>query len=166
VKIVELQMAEALVKLGQRQQLEPIHAALYSPNEESELAALACQMCGRLRDSSIAPDLSNIMRDSSQRARPAEVRLAAAMALAQIDPARARGSAGVGGPTAADITLMYIESEDYRLRAQAALTLGVIGDVQTLPQLTRLMSDANPLVQVAAAGAILKFPMPSAATQG
>jgi HEAT repeat protein len=123
-------------------------------------------MCGRLRDASVAPDLSNIMRDSSQSARPAEVRMAAAMALAQIDPGRVRNFGGEVGSSAVSVTLLFAESEDYRLRAQAAMTLGVIGDVQTLPQLTRLMSDANPLVQVAAAGAILKFPMPSAATQG
>jgi HEAT repeat protein len=156
-KIIELQIAEAMVKLGSRRQLDVIHAALYAPTEEAEIAALACQMCARLRDASAAPDLSNLMRNDTQSGPPAEVRMAAAMALAQIDPTRARDPQR--RPTAVDVTLQYIHSADYRLRAQAATTLGVIGDTSTLPQLTRLMSDENSIVQVAAAGAVLRFPL-------
>ncbi|MHC4589981.1 MAG: HEAT repeat domain-containing protein [Planctomycetota bacterium] len=44
-----------------------------------------------------------------------------------------------------------------QLRAQAALTLGEIGDPAALPQLATLLDDASPLVQVAAAGGILQI---------
>ena len=48
-KVVELQLAEAMVKLGATSQVDVIRAALFAPSEEGEFAALASQMCGKLK---------------------------------------------------------------------------------------------------------------------
>ena len=146
-KIVELQLAEAMVKLGAENQVMPIRAALFAPAEQSEIIALACQMCGALKDGKAAPDLNNILLYGGPRQRPAEVRMAAAMALAQIDPGRAHP----------EIPLQYVQSEHDQLRAQAATTLGAIGDPTSLPYLAHLLNDPNPIVQAAAAGAVLRM---------
>lgn len=147
-KVVELQLAEAMVMLGARQQIDAIRAALFAPTEEAELSALACQMCGRLRDTGAVPDLSNIARNDTVSGKPVEVRLAAVMALAEIDRTR----------LLPDIPLQYVNNPDWRLRAQAAYTLGAIADPNTMTQLSRLMADENPIVQVAAARAMLRMP--------
>jgi HEAT repeat protein len=145
VKIVELQLAEAMVKLGAESQVVPIRAALFAAPEEAELVALSCQMCGRMHDGKATADLNNLLVPKGDQLRPPEIRMAAAAALAQIDPRNAHPN----------IPLEYINNADAQIRAQAATTLGIIGDRRTLPQLAQLMDDPNPLVQVAASGAVL-----------
>lgn len=147
-KVVELQLAEAMVMLGDKHEIDAIRAALFAPTEEAELTALACQMCGRLRDKGAVADLSNIARNDTVSGKPVEVRLAAVMALAEIDRTR----------LLPDIPLNYVNSPDWRLRAQAAYALGAIADPATITQLSRLMADENPIVQVAAARAVLRMP--------
>ena len=51
-------------------------------------------------------------------------------------------------------------SDRPELRAQAALTLGGFRDPARLPMLAILLSDEDPMVQVAAAGAILQIKGP------
>ena len=61
--------------------------------------------------------------------------------------------------------LAYVSDERYQLRAQAASTLGEIGDPGQLPVLAALLDDSSGIVRVAAAGAILQLasePLPSA----
>ncbi|MCH8166035.1 MAG: HEAT repeat domain-containing protein, partial [Planctomycetes bacterium] len=50
VKMVNLQLAEAMVKLGLESEIEAIRAALFAPPEQGEIVALACMICGRLKD--------------------------------------------------------------------------------------------------------------------
>jgi hypothetical protein len=151
VKIVDLQLAEALVNLGEDRQLEVIRAALFAPSEEGELTALACMICGRLHDERTVPDLIRLARITGQFQQPAEVRMAATWALARIDVMHALSEVPMG----------YLSDPQYQLRVQAALTLGEIGDPALLPALTTSMSDENPLVQVAAATAVLQILNPS-----
>jgi HEAT repeat protein len=153
VRMVDLQLAEALVMLGDAGEIEAIRAALFAPPEQGELTALACMICGRLRDYRVVPDLVRLALQTGQGRQPAEVRMTAVWALAQIDPAQAT----------MEIPLEYVGDPQYQLRTQAALTLGEIGDPAALPYLTELLDDPSPLVQVAAAGAILqiKGPTPS-----
>ena len=54
------------------------------------------------------------------------------------------------------IVLDYMSNDRPDLRAQAAVAMGWIRDPIALPSLSAMMGDANPLVQVAAAGAILR----------
>ena len=76
--------------------------------------------------------------------------MAAIWALAQINPAQATMA----------VPMEYVRSGKYQLRAQAALTLGEIGDPGALPTLGAMLGDSNPLVQVAAASAILQLQLP------
>jgi HEAT repeat protein len=147
VKMVDLQLAEALVMLGDADEIEGIRAALFAPPEQGELTALACMICGRLRDYRVVPNLVRLALQTGQERQPAEVRMTAVWALAQIDPAQA----------ALDVPLEYVGDPQYQLRTQAALTLGEIGDPAALPHLAELLDDPSPLVQVAAAGAILQI---------
>jgi HEAT repeat protein len=146
-KIVELQLAEAMAKLGDHQALLTVRAALFTPPEQAELTALACQMCGRLGDRGAVADLSNMLAVTGATQPPGEVRLAAVTALALLDRTRVD----------AKVPLEYAESDVFQLRAQAALTMGVLRDGSTMPKLLQLLADRNPMVQVAAAGAILRM---------
>ena len=150
-KLVNLQFAEALVKLGEEEEIVAIRAALFVPPEQGELAALACMLCGRLRDGRAIPDLSNLARSTEPVTRSAEIRMAATWALAQI----ASGLAPI------EVPMEYAKSSQFQLRAQAASTLGELGDPMAFSILAELLQDANPLVQVAAAGAILRLDRPS-----
>ncbi|MHC4911223.1 MAG: HEAT repeat domain-containing protein [Planctomycetota bacterium] len=146
-RVTELQVAEAIVQLGDDRRLEGIRAALFSPGEEGELTALACQICGRLGDDGVAQRLHLMAVREGEQQQSAEVRMAAAWALGRLDPTRAPVS----------VPLAYIESPLPTHRAQAALTLGAIGRPSSLPVLERLLSDEDPLVQVSAAAAILRI---------
>jgi HEAT repeat protein len=153
-KVVELQLAEAMVKLGAANQIDVIRAALFAPAEEGELVALACQMCGELHDVGALADLLNLVNRTGRQRRPPEIRLAALQAIGEIDPSRAATEVAVG----------YTGSAHADLRAQAAHCLGVIGRASVssgnaatvLPYLAKLMDDPSPIVQIAAAGAILR----------
>jgi len=148
VKIVDLQIAEAMVKLGQESQLEVIRAALFAPVEQGEITVLACQMCGQLRDEAYAPSLLDKATREGRRQEPAEIRLAAAGALAQMDPRRAP----------IEVPMAYVGSDRPELRVQAAATLGSFpADERVLESVRGLMDDPDPMVQVAAAGAILRL---------
>jgi HEAT repeat protein len=147
VKMVDLQMAEALVMLGDAGEIEAIRAALFAPPEQGELTALACMICGRLRDYRVVPNLVRLALQTGRERQPAEVRMTAVWALAHIDPAQA----------ALEVPLEYVGDPQYQLRTQAALTLGEIGDEAALPYLIELLDDPSPLVQVAAAGGILQI---------
>lgn len=151
-KIVDLQMAEAIVKLGSHDELDVIRAALYAPAEDAELAALACQMCGQLRDGGAVSDLVNLAMRTGRGERPPEVRMAAALAVALIQPQR----------TLIEVPVSYTNSPRAEQRAQAAYTLGAMGggdkaSMVALSHLSRLLNDPHPQVQVAAAGAILRL---------
>jgi len=50
----------------------------------------------------------------------------------------------------------YVHAEQFELRTQAALTLGEIGGSEAMQIITGMLTDENPIVQVAAAGAFLK----------
>jgi HEAT repeat protein len=151
VRIVELQMAEALVRLGHEESIQAVRAALFAPAEQGEMAALACLMCGELRDGGAVPDLTRLARRGGRRRLPAEVRMAATLALAQI------GAEEVPS----DVPLEYVHSEEFQLRQQAAITLGWIAVPASLTALKVLLSDPNPLVQVAAAGGIVRLTSPA-----
>lgn len=150
VRIVEMQVAEALVELGSLAELEGIHAALFAPAEQGEIKALACQICGRLRDRAAFPTLMSLAIRTSQQQEAPEIRLLATEAIALIEPSETPTGVAVG----------YLTDQTPSLRALAALSVGTSGDLSMLPQLALLMQDENPSVQVAAATAVLRMPLP------
>jgi HEAT repeat protein len=149
-RMVELQIAEAMVKLGDLQQLEVIRAALFSRPEEGEAAALACQICGEVKDEGSLANLYDIATRTGRQQQSAEIRMAAAMAVAEINRNRAILA----------VPLAYVSSTRFELRAQAAASLGATHQAGALPYLAKLMQDSNPLVQVTAAAAVLRIEQP------
>ena len=147
VRVVELQAAEALVRLGEADGIEPIRAALYAPGEQSEFTALAAQQVGRLRDDGSRPILMRLIDGTGISARPTEVRICCAVALAQISPP--------DGPSVTKFARTLLQDREPSVRAQAAIALGTAGGAAVVPELEGLLMDRFPQVQLAAAKAIL-----------
>jgi HEAT repeat protein len=147
VRVVELQAAEALVRLGEGDGIEPIRAALYAPGEQSEFTALAAQQVSRLRDEGSRAILMRLIDGTGISARPTEVRICCAAALAQISPSDA------GSVTKFARTLL--QDREPAVRAQAAVALGMAGGQAVVPELEAMLLDPFPQVQLAAAKAIL-----------
>jgi HEAT repeat protein len=145
VRIVELQIAEAQVKLGDKRAVEPIRAALYAPPEQAEIVILACQICGRLRDQPSAGCLRGLLDATGQDMRPPEIRLAAITGLAVMGG----GEESMGREIEAAAMNQRAD-----LRAQAAVAMAALKDRNLLPVAEVLLSDTNPMVQIAAAKAV------------
>lgn len=147
-RLMQLQIAEALAKLGDSSQIHTIQAALFvSRPEELEATALAVQILGELRARASENDIRNLIayRDETNRPMPPEIRLSAALALAKLGR---REAVGVGRE--------LILHEQSQVRALAAMVLGEVGAEEDLGQLERLLEDEDGLVRVSAAGAVLK----------
>ena len=144
-RLINLQMAEALVKLGEHEELEVIRAAVFSSAQESEVTALACQIIGRLHDVEIASTLEGITL-SPQRF-PDEIRLVAATALAEIDPSR----------IPLEPVLRLSKNDSASIRSQCAVALGVSENQLMLGPLAQMLKDHDPMVQISAAGAVLRI---------
>jgi HEAT repeat protein len=89
MKMLQLQIAEAIVKLGEEDQISTIRAALYPARpEDLEITALAVQILGQLRDKAAADELIFLTAREDQRGQhwPAEIRLGCAAALARMGP--------------------------------------------------------------------------------
>lgn len=152
-RVFELQIAEALVKLGQEDQLGVLRAALYPQQpEDLESAALAAQVLGELNDRKSIGQLQALLayRERSGPGRdgngyPAEVRLSIAGALARM---------GVADGVA--VAEEFRAAENPALRAQAAFVYGFAGGPVSLGRLAEMLQDPLPQVRIAAAGAILR----------
>lgn len=147
-RLINLQMAEALILLGDQDELEVIRAAIFSSSQESEVTAIACQIAGRLHDVEVTSTLESITLTPNRY--PDEIRLIAATALAEINPNRMPM-----GPV-----LRFTSSASASLRSQCATALGVQGNQLSLGPLTLMMDDSDPLVQISAAGAVLRINNP------
>ncbi len=149
-KIIELQLAEALVRVGEKQEIEPIRAALLYPGDQNEIVALGCQIVGRLRDEKSRGYLIGLLdpANSTRSRRPIEVRLAAIAALGQL-----------GNPPAPVVGVVQEGLSDPQpmVRAQAAVAAGHLGGGAGLELLEPFLNDENPLVQIAAARGILEI---------
>lgn len=144
-RLVDLTAAEALVKLGDEREIEPIRAALFAPPEQSELTSVACDAIGRLRDEVSRPMLERLLGAAGGAKRLPEVRLSAARAFVRI---------GGSSDTALLVAREYLGSTDARVRAQTAALLGEVRSPEAAAMLSALLRDANPTVQVAAAAGL------------
>jgi HEAT repeat protein len=148
-KILDLQIAEARVKLGDDAALTDIRTALQpTRTEDLESTALAAQIVGDLRDRPSTNALIELIefKDDQGRAMPGEVRLSAAAALAKL-----------GQPKGAYLAQEFLANDSTPLRAQAALLYGALGLSEHLPTLSALLNDPAPQVRIAAATAILQL---------
>ncbi len=153
-RIVDLQAAEAMAKMGDYRQYDPIRAALFAPSEQSEIVALACQMVGETNDRGARGHLIGLWNGRGPLEKPIEIRLIAGAALARI-----------GEPNLEPIMqLCQVAAKDSAptIRAQAAATLGWVGGKRALDALTPLLRDPYAMVRLSAASAYLRvFPDPS-----
>ena len=148
LKLLQLQIAEALIKLGDDEQVQAVRAALYpSRPEELEATALAVQIIGEVRDRASIDELIYISAytDEGGRAMPAEVRLAAALSLAKLGERR--------GDFIAD---EYRFDASPAIRAQAAFVYGETGRLENLPKVENMLDDPDPRVRVAAAASAIR----------
>lgn len=150
VRLTELQAAEALVLLGDQDDIEPIRAALFTPVEQGEITVLACDMLGRLGDQQARPMLFRMISASGNQTRPPEIRMAATAALFRLGPPLPEGMQ--------NLILSQVGDRDPRRRVQAASSLAVVPGPEALAALEVLLSDGEPMVRTAAAGAILSRP--------
>ncbi|MFM2164606.1 MAG: hypothetical protein RL325_1043 [Planctomycetota bacterium] len=148
VRLVDLAAAEALVKLGDETEVEPIRAALFAPPEQGELTVVACDAVRRLRDEVARPMLERLISAGGTSVRSPEIRLAAARALAALGQS----------PIPMTVASQFVEHPDARIRAQVASLLGEIRTPEAMGLLANLLDDRNPVVQVAAAGGLESQP--------
>lgn len=149
LKILQLQIAEALFKLGDSSQLHTVQAALFpSRSEDLEATALAVQIIGEIGARQSINDLTNlaIQSDEAGNPMPAEIRLAVAGSLAKL-----------GRRDGWFVAEELWESENPQLRAQSAYVLGMTRYPEHLPILGELMGDSDPVVRVSAAAATTRI---------
>jgi len=144
VRLVDLAAAEALVKLGDENEVEPIRAALFAPPEQAELTVVACDAVRRLRDEVARPMLERLILAGGNGVRSPEIRLAAARALAVLGDGRISMA----------VATQFLAHPDARIRAQVAALLGELKSPEAAGMLAGLLADQNPTVQIAAAGGI------------
>ncbi len=153
-RLLQLQIAEALAKLGDEGQRDILVAALFvSRPEDLEATALATQILGEIQSRKSAPELKNLIayRDEQGMAMPAEIRLGAGVALARL------GGFGPGdAERLSELALEYAHNPSPLLRAQVAILRGQIGRSAEVEILRQMLNDRNPLVQVAAGSGILR----------
>ncbi len=158
-RLFQVQVAEALAKLGAEGASDTVRAALYPAEREGfESAALAAQILGNLRDSRAVGQLVDLIeqvaagsvRDADPRkntfVQPPEVRLAAARSLALMGYS--------GGMYVAQ---MYEKDANAALRAQSAFVYGASDRAADLKPLEVMMRESSPLVRVSAAAASLRL---------
>lgn len=148
-RLMQLQVAEALIKLGDTAQVQTVRAALYpSRPQELEAAALAVQIIGEVKDRGAIDQLIYLDAyvDETGQRMPAEVRLALASALAKM-----------GLKEGSFIAQEFKDSDMPAIRAQVASVFGETGQTANLEPLAVLLDDPEGNVRVAAAAAILKI---------
>lgn len=145
-RVVELQIAEALLKLGRTEPIHAVRAALFYPAEFSEATALACLVIGSVKDKGSTSSLYRLIEAQGPERRPAEVRLAAMLALAKM-----------GEAVPESIVIEYVGNPAAAIRAQTAHVLGSIHTESSLGALQRLLADPDQVVQVAAASSVIRL---------
>lgn len=179
VRLLRLQIAEALAKLGHKPALATLRAALYpSSAEEFEGAVLAAQALGAAGDASSAPELVRIVerragqrevdeQEIAERSRRGEVGGGAGgwdftstegafLYPPELRLAAARSLAELGFPDGAFVADAYDEAPRPALRSQSAFTWGAIATGPAVARLAEMLArDPDPMVRTAAAAALL-----------
>ncbi|MCC6969546.1 MAG: HEAT repeat domain-containing protein [Phycisphaerales bacterium] len=147
IKLMQLQVSEAMVKLGDDETVQSIRAALYpSRPEELEATALAVQILGQVRDKGSSGAMIHLAetKDAAGRPLPAEIRLGIAGSLAKL-----------GSPQGGFIADEFVSDQNPLLRAQSAAVYGEIGDQASLARLSAMLGDPDERVRISAARGVL-----------
>lgn len=148
VQIFQLQCGEARVKLGDNEPIEGIRAALFPARpEDFELAVLAVQIIGEVKDSRSMDQLIYLSeyRDARGNPMPPEFRLACATAIAKLGLDR--------GSFLAD---EYAKDPNPTIRQQAASVYGYTAQPEHFATLEAMMNDPSPMVRVVAASSVIR----------
>jgi len=168
--LFRLQVAEALLKLGDERVRHVVHSALYPKyRDDLEAAVLAAQILGELKDDTAIRQLVELIEQTTPESpdttdprrkifiQPIELRLAAATAVAKMGD--------TGGVYVADLAL---SSDDPAVRSQACFlysaaalardrgTAGREARRLDMAKLEHLMQDPSPIVQISAAAGLLR----------
>lgn len=136
--ITRVQVAEAVVRLGDEKSLDAIRAAAYSPFDEVKV--LAILTLGRLEDKAMAAALVPMLKNE-----PIEVRLAAARSLGQMGEVNGLRTAIEGS-----------QSDRAPVRAQAAFALADIRHERSHEVLVALLDDPSAQVRLSAAAGVIE----------
>ncbi|MAV55127.1 MAG: hypothetical protein CMJ28_04145 [Phycisphaerae bacterium] len=145
-RIVEFGLAVAAAELGDLDALESVRAGVFAPEEQGELALLACEALGRLGDQTYAGVLEERAFRAANSETPLEIGLAAAGAVAQLRPER----------TPVEFVTKSASNEQPLVRQQSAAVLGMTPGKDAERQLLALLQDANQLVRASAAVSVLR----------
>lgn len=160
IRLMELQIAQARVRLGDDDAIQAIRAGLFpARSEDLEATALAAQITGELRDRASIRELVMLtrMRDETGGQMPPEVRLAAAGSLGVMRIAQANPE---------DVAMELLNGRPDPVRAQAAFVLGQCGLDSSLAVLEPLLEDPSAQVRLAAATAITRITEQGSAVSG
>lgn len=152
-RVFQVQLTEAMVKVGAEDQRAALIAALYpTQGEDIEVSMLAVQAIAETGDKTAIAQLIGLAqyKDRQGHPYPAELRLAVASTLGRL-------GMDSGIPVARD----GLTSQDEAIRAQAAHALGHIGAGSNRGQalvgmVAPLLDDPSDLVKLAASGAVLR----------
>ena len=148
IRLSDLQLSEAMVKLGNADQLEPLRAALF-PAQPSDLeaTALAVQILGEVGDESSRGTLAQLaeMKGPTGESMPGEVLLSIAITMAKLGD--------MNGWYLAD---RFWESDRIVLRADSAAVYGWTARDEDLAKLELMLSDPVGVVRVSAASALVR----------
>ena len=145
-RLVELTVAEALVRLGSREHLEEIRASFFGSADAVELVAVATQMAGELGDLGLGHALEQMAFDAGPRKAGPELRMIAVAALGALTPDAAQP----------EIALLFLDDPTAQVRAQAATALMWGNAPGQDAALARLLADSSLQVRISAARAMLK----------
>ena len=135
VKLSDLQLSEARVKLGDDTALPEIRTALFPARpEELEASVLAIQIVGEVRDVGSTNWLIQLVapKDATGGEIPGEIRIAAAASLAKL-----------GQPQGSYVVREYFRGGSEALRAQSAHLLGETGHTENLQIVSQMMDDPD-----------------------
>ncbi len=145
-RIVEFGFAVAAAELGDPDALESVRAGVFAPEEQGELALLACEALGGLGDQTYAGVLEERAFRAASGEIPLEIGLAAAGAVAQLRPEMAPVE-------------WIVESGSHEqplIRQQSAAVLGLTAGSEAEAQLLAMLQDPDPLVRASAAVSVLR----------
>ncbi len=136
--IVRIQIAEAIVQLGDESALNALRAGAYS--QFDEVRVLAVSMLGRFNDRRMAKAFAHMLL-----APPIELQIAAAESLAHL-----------GRFDGQPVVIDACRSDIHTARAQAAMALARFDSEQATQMLWQLLDDHQEQVRLSAAAAILQ----------
>lgn len=145
-RIVEFGFAVAAAELGDPDALESVRAGVFAPEEQGELALLACEALGRLGDQTYAGVLEERAFRAASGEIPLEIGLAAAGAVAELRSELAP----------VEWIVEMGSHEQPLIRQQSAAILGLAAGSEAEVQLLAMLQDPDPLVRASAAVSVLR----------